>query len=427
MKHMMAKKQPDALSEELRDFFLEAAEDVKKGTPLTGPDGVFTPLMKRFVELALNKEMDHHLASAPSGKNRRNGYGKKTIQTTSGQIQIQPPRDREGSFEPELVPKRSTMIAPGMEGQILSLYARGMSYSDIRAQLWEIYGMEVSEARISAITDAVLEDARAWQDRPLENLYTIVWMDAMHFKVRQDGLVQAKAVYTLLGVNQHGFKEVLGLYIADTESAKFWLHVLGNLRRRGVEDILIACIDNLKGFEEAILLEYPATFVQSCIVHQVRNSLSAVPWKHYKEMVADMRAIYTASTLELAEVALDEFCKKWEKEYPRATTSWRANWHKLSTFLEFPDAIRKLIYTTNPIESLHSEFRKITKTKRAFTSESALIKLLFLAQRNISKKWEDKPTFGWKQILAQLHLIFPGRLEEERWLKPNPNNKNKLK
>lgn len=423
----MTKKQPDALSEELRSYFLEAAEDVKKGTPLTGPDGVFTPLMKRFVELALNTEMDYHLDSEPVGKNRRNGYGKKMIQTTGGQIQIHPPRDRNGTFEPALVPKRSTMMAPGMDSQIISLYSRGMSYSDIRQQLWEIYGMEVSEARITAITDAVLEDARAWQERPLDGLYAIIWMDAMHFKVRQDGIVQSKAVYTLLGVNRNGFKEVLGLYISGSESAKFWLQVLGNLRRRGVEDILIASIDNLNGFEDAILLEYPATFVQSCVVHQVRNTLSAVPCKDYKRIVKDMKAIYTAAELEGAEMALDKFCQTWEDQYPRATKSWRANWHKLSTFFEFSTSIRKLIYTTNPIESLHSEFRKITKTKRAFTSEAALIKLLYLAQRNISRKWEEQPMFGWKQILAELHLIFPDRLEPKSMKPSTPNNKSQIK
>lgn len=394
-------------------FESEAIAKLMTGVRFGGENGILTPLIKRFLEKALEAEMQQHLTESRPEGNRRNGRGHKRVKSDLGEVTIRPPRDRQGNFTPEILPKRTTTLTGSVDQQIISMYAKGMSYEDIREHMLQIYGLQVSEAKITAITDSIVEDVQAWQNRPLDRMYVIVWLDAIHFKVREAGRVVTKAVYTIMGVNQCGHKELLGMYVGEHEGARFWLEVLDHLRSRGVEDILIACIDNLKGFAEAIQTIFPKSAVQSCIVHQVRNTINFVPWKDTKEMVRDMKTIYHSPSLEQAQTHLDAFSRKWESRYPKIVQSWQTNWPKLSTFLEYPEAIRRLVYTTNPIESLHSQLRKITKTKRSFTSDMALLKLLYLVQNDVTEKWSQRPIFRWKEIKSQLMIIFPERINHD--------------
>jgi transposase-like protein len=303
------------------------------------------------------------------------------------------------------------MLPKDLEDKILGLYGLGMSYSDIQAHLQEMYGVYVSDGSINAITDRIIPAIRDWQSRPLERLYAIVWMDAIHFKIRSDGTVITKAVYSILGVNIHGEKEVLGLYLGDNESATFWLQVLSDLKQRGVDDILIASIDNLKGFGDAIENIYPKTEVQLCIVHQLRNSLKFVPWKNYKKVLADLKLVYQATSLDLAEHNLDVFEQKWGKQYPMIIKSWRANWNRLSQYFKYPQPIRKLIYTTNTVEGYHRMIRKTTKSKGAFTSDMGMLKLVYLATIQFNRRWKTG-ILGWPSILSQLMLYFESRMIE---------------
>lgn len=392
-------------------FEAEAINQLMTGARFGGESGVLTPLIKRFLEKALEAEMQHHIDQSKPEGNRRNGRGHKRVKSDLGEVTIRPPRDRKGDFEPEILPKRTTTLTGSIDKQIISMYAKGMSYEDIREHLLQIYGLHVSEAKLTAITNSIVDDVQAWQSRGLDGLYVIVWLDAIHFKVKQEGRIVSKAVYTIMGVNQFGHKEVLGMYVGEQEGARYWLEVLDNLRSRGVHDILIACIDNLKGFAEAIATIFPATAVQSCIVHQVRNTINYIPYKHTKEIVRDMKAIYQSSTLEQAHTHLEGFAKKWQGRYPKVVRSWQENWPKLSTFLEYPQPIRRLIYTTNPIESLHSQLRKITKTKRSFTSDMTLLKLLYLVQKDVTRKWDERPIFRWKEIKSQLIIHYPDRIK----------------
>lgn len=395
----------------LEDFSKEAADLIRQGKPLTGEGGVFTPLIKQVLEAALEGEMEAHLAETRQPEaNRRNGRAQKNLKSSLGGIEIFAPRDRNSSFEPQIIEKRQTFLPGDLEEKILGLYGLGMSYKDIQAHLLEMYGVSVSDGVLNSITDKVIPTIREWQSRPLERLYAIVWLDAIHFKIREDGKVITKAVYSVLGANMQGQKEVLGLYLGQSESATFWLQVLNDLNQRGVEDILIASIDNLNGFAEAIENIFPRTEVQLCIVHQIRNSVKYIPWKDSRAFLKDLKLVYRASTLVLAEHYLDELEKKWGKKYPVVIKSWRANWSRLSQFFKYPEPIRRLIYTTNTIEGYHRMVRKVTKSKGAFTSDMAMLKLVFLATVNFHKKWE-RGLRDWPKILNQLFTYFEERIK----------------
>lgn len=394
----------------------EKLKNVKSLSDLTGPNGVIQELIKKTVERILKAEQEAHLGYEPYKKgdkpqgNSRNGYSKKRIKTSSGQVEIEVPRDREGTFEPIFVEKHQT-FDPDLERRVTSMYARGMSTRDIKAQLEEFYGTEVSQALITKITDKVLEGVQAWQSRPLEDVYAVVFMDAIHFKVRQDAKVITKAAYTAMGIGLDGRVDVLGLWIAETEGAHFWLTVMTELKSRGVRDILIACVDGLKGFPEAIETAFPQTRVQLCVVHQIRASLRYLSYKHQKSFMADLKHVYRAPSLEIAEAALNELEAKWGETCSMAIKSWRANWTHLSTYFAFPAEIKKMIYTTNSVEALHRQFRKVTKTKGAFTTDEALKKMLYLATLDLKGQFRQKS--GWPLMLAQLKIIFGDRVPDK--------------
>ena len=389
----------------------KALEQLKSGKSLFGKDGAFAPLLKNFIEKALDAEMDGHLDDEQRDQgNKRNGKGKKTIKSSSGSFEIDTPQDRHSSFEPELIRKRQTVLAESLSGKIIGLYGLGMSYRDISKHIEEMYDMKISHTVLSQITDKIIPDIKAWQSRPLDPVYPIIWLDAMHFKVKEDGSVVHKALYNILGINKEGRKEILGLYVSESEGANFWLQVLTDLNNRGVKDILIASIDNLNGFSEAILSIYPQTEVQSCLVHQIRNSLRYVASKDQKEFIKDLKKVYRANSKDLAENELLKLEEKWGKKYPVVLESWKKNWDKLSTYFQYTEPIRKLIYTTNPIEGYHRQIRKVTKTKGAFTNEMALIKLVYLATLRIQKKWTS-PVQNWGLTAQQLAIKFEGRLD----------------
>jgi putative transposase len=398
--------------EELNHLKEKALKQFKEGKSLFGKEGAFAPLLKEFLEEALEAEMAEHLSDPANGSeagNKRNGRGSKTVKGTSGEFTIQTPQDRHSNFEPEIIKKRQRVLADNLEEKIIGLYGLGMSLRDISSHIKEMYDTEISATVLSEITDRIIPKIKEWQDRPLEPVYCIVWLDAMHYKVKVDGKVVHKALYNVLGINKDGFKEVLGMYISESEGANFWLQVLTNLSNRGVQDILIACTDNLRGFSEAILSIFPKAEVQSCIVHQIRNSLKYVASKDQKEFMKDLRKVYKADTKELAESALLDLAGKWEKKYPIVIQSWQNNWEKLSSFFEYTAPIRKLMYTTNPVEGFNRQVRKVTKTKGAFTSDMALLKLVYLATRNIEKKWSS-PLQNWSLTVQQLAIKFEGRL-----------------
>ena len=398
-------------NEEYEALKKKALEQFKTGQPLMGKDGAFAPLLKQFLEASLQSEMDEHLNEIERVKgNRRNGTSKKLLKTSDGSFELETPRDRESTFEPEIVRKRETILADNLEKKIIGMYGLGMSLRDISGHIKEMYDTDISAATLSSITDRVIPLVKEWQSRPLEEVYCIVWMDAMHYKVKDEGKVTSRAVYNILGITTEGKKELLGMYVSESEGANFWLSVLTDLQHRGVQDILIARIDNLKGFSEAINSIYPRTEVQSCIVHQIRNSLKYVASKNQKEFMRDLKEVYKAATLELAEENLKALDEKWGKKYPVVISSWQNNWHKLSTFFKYTESIRKLIYTTNAIEGFHRQVRKVTKNKTAFTSDMALLKLIYLAQRNISKKW-TQPLQNWSLAISQLSIIFGNRLK----------------
>jgi putative transposase len=381
---------------------------------ITGEDGLLKILTKRIVEKAMNAEMDQHLGYVkydPAGKNKgnsRNGTSRKTVITEQGYVNIEVPRDREGEFEPQIIKKYQRRFE-GFDDKIISMYGRGMTTRDIQEHLKDIYGVEVSPELISTVTDAVIEDVREWQNRPLDPFYAIVYFDAIVVKARQDGRVINKAVYTAIGVNKEGKKEALGLWISENEGAKFWAGIITELRNRGINDILIACIDGLKGLPDAIHALFPDTRIQLCIVHMVRNSTKFVSYKERKELSADLRAIYTAATEREGVQALDAFAEKWDKKYPMISKAWRTNWDNLNEFFGYPEEIRKVIYTTNAIESLNFSFRKVTKNRASFPTDEAILKLLYLALTNASKKW-TMPIRDWGAALNQFALYFGERV-----------------
>jgi putative transposase len=392
------------------NFEKEAIEKLNSGKELGGKDGVLGPMLKRLLEAAMEGEMDAHLGQEQA-PNRRNGKMGKKLKTGFGTIEVNTPRDRNSSFEPQILPKRQTTLGASLDHKVISLYGIGMSYSDICAHLEELYGVTTSPATLSTITDRVIEDVKIWQGRPLESVYPFVWLDAIHYKVKENGGIRSKAVYCILAVNREGIKELLGLYIGENEGARFWLKVISDLQNRGVKDIIIASVDNLKGLSNAIKSVFPDTEVQLCIVHQIRNSLRNIPAKNRRAVTRSLKNVYTAPSKDQAEVGLAQLEEQWGRQYPAMVRSWLDNWDELSNYFKYPDAIRRRIYTTNPIESFHSQLRKVTKTKRVFPSDMALMKLLYLVQENVAKKW-NYPLGSWCQTYSQLMIIFEKRLNQ---------------
>lgn len=400
-------------NEELNSVMEKAKEQFRKGEPLFGKNGAFHFMLENFLNTALETEMDEHLAEnkGNGGKDRRNGKMRKTVQSEYGPVEIQTPRDRDGSFEPEVVKKRETILAEGLSDKIISLYATGQSTRDISKFIEDNYGSSISAETISHITDRVWPEIQSWRSRSLEDVYPIVWLDAIHYKVKDEkGAVVSRAIYNVLGVDRYGFKDLLGMYVSQSEGANFWLGVLTDLKNRGVKDILIACIDGLKGFPDAINAVFPQTDVQLCIVHQIRNSLKYIASKNQKEFLADLKLVYQAVTQEKAETELSNLDSKWGEKYPIVIRSWQENWQNLSRYFQYTAEIRKLIYTTNTVEGYHRQIRKVTKTKGVFSSDESLLKLVYLAYRNIKKKW-TMPLANWSLIAQQLCIRFEERFK----------------
>ncbi len=402
---MTTQKNQEALLDEL----LAGCDDPKK---ILGENGLIRQLQKRLMEKVLEAELTEHLGYAPhasrKGSNVRNGSASKRITTGSGQVDIAVPRDRDGSFEPQIVKKRQRRL-DGFDDKVLAFYARGLSTREIQGQLEEIYEVEVSPTLISNVTAAVNEDVKAWQERPLDAVYPILYFDAIHVKSREDGPVKNKAVYLALGINMEGQKELLGMWMSENEGAKFWLQVFTELKNRGVEDCFIASVDGLKGLPEALESVFPNVQVQLCIVHKVRNSLKYVPWKERKAVAADLRAIYGAATLGEAETALERFSERWDNKYPAIAPTWRADWTRLTVFFDYPPDIRKVIYTTNAIESLNYSMRRVLKHRRVFPHDDAIKKVFYLALNHISKKW-TMPIRNWASALNQFVIMFGDRV-----------------
>ena len=393
--------------------FEKAVKELLAGKKIGGKDGVLAPLVKELVEAALEAEIESHIADEvlQGKRNRRNGYNRKTVKSSSGEFELATPRDREGSFEPQIIKKHQTTISDEIEEKILSMYALGMSYRDISKHIEEIYQISISTATINAITDKIISKVKEWQARPLERVYPFIFLDAIHYKIKDNGKYVNKAVYTILGINIQGKKEILGLYLSESEGANFWLQILSDLNNRGVKDILIASIDGLKGFPEAINSIYPNTEVQLCVIHQIRNSLKYVASKNQKEFMKDLKKVYQAVSKEQAETELDRLEEKWGDKYPIVIKSWRNKWDNLTHYFKYPKPIRKVIYTTNIIESVHRQFRKLTKTKGAFPNENSLLKLLYMGIQNAEKKW-TMPIRNWNLTLSQLAIFFEGRLDD---------------
>ena len=378
-------------------------------------------LFKEFVgdilENGLEAELDDELGYSKydyrnkDTDNSRNGHSTKTMKTSFGEIDIDVPRDRKGEFEPQLVKKQQTSLSGDIEEKILSMYAKGMTTRDIDAHIREIYGLEVSDSTVSRITDKILPVVKEWQQRPLEEIYAVVFLDAIHYQVRSEGQIVKKAVYIAIGINMSGIKEVLGMWVGENESAKYWLSILNGIRNRGVEDILIACVDGLTGFDNAIEAVYPKTEIQQCIIHQIRNTTRFVSYKDIKALMADLKHVYAAVDEETALYELEVFGEKWNAKYPKIAQSWEANWSKLSTYFKYPQEVRMLIYTTNAIEGFNRQLRKVTKSKSVFPTDDSLLKMLYLAMMDITKKWTGKRR-DWGIIHSQLEVFFADRLPD---------------
>lgn len=396
---------PEQLQQYVMEHGLTTAADAQQ---------LVKELLADTLQAMLEAELTHTLGHPKNGHsqtgNRRNGHSAKTVRTENGDVTLAIPRDRAGNHTPTIVPKHTKSL-PSIEQQIVALYAKGMSTRDIQDHLQQVYGLDVSPMLVSTVTDRLVPMIEAWQERPLAATYAVVFLDAIQYKVREDGQVVTKAAYVVLGIDLEGQKDILGFWIGAHESSRFWLGVLSDLRQRGVEDILIACTDNLTGFSEAIAAQFPQTAVQKCVVHQIRTSLKYVSYKDYKKVTADLRPIYTAPNEAAARAALDRFAVQWEGAYPWCVKSWRANWDELATMFAYPPEIRKLIYTTNAIESFHRQLRKVTKTKAAFPTDDALRKSLYLAMQDITRKWTMRLPH-WGQVLKQLVILFPGRVPE---------------
>ena len=410
----MAGGKKDSEREKELKRLLDGLIKVKTAEEILGESGLVKELTQRLVTHVLEGEMtahlgyDKHAAEGRNGGNSRNGRARKRLKSGTAELEIEVPRDREGSFEPQLVRKRQRRL-PGFDDKVIALYARGMTTREIQGHLKELYGVEVSATLISAVTDSVMEDVRAWQARPLERFYPIVYLDAIHLKIREERHVQTRAVYVALALNSEGHKELLGFWVGEAEGAKFWLGILTELRNRGVEDMLIAAIDGLKDFPEAVAAVYPKTQVQLCIVHMVRNSLRYVSWKHRKAVARDLRSIYSAPSLEAAGAGLDHFSQQWDETCPLISRMWRTHWANLTPFFDYPPAIRKVIYTTNAVESIQAQLRKVTKKHGAFPSVDSVSKVLYLALMKAKERW-TMPIRDWPNALYHLSLVFPGRV-----------------
>ena len=378
---------------------------------------LFKETIAEFMEGSLESELDEELGYEPydiknkTTDNNRNGHSKKTLRTGMGKVEIDVPRDRNGDFEPKLLPKNQTSISQDMENKIISMYAKGMSTSDIETHIRDIYGLDVSDSTVSRITDKILPEAKEWQQRPLESVYAVVFLDAIHYHVRSEGQIIKKAVYIAIGIGLNGKKDVLGMWVGENERAKFWANVLNNMRNRGVEDILIACTDNLSGFSQAIEAVFLQTDIQNCIIHQIRNSSRYVSYKDLKALMAELKRVYTAVDEESAMNALDEFAEIWDSKYPKISKSWRDNWANLSTYFKFPQELRKLIYTTNAIEGFNRQLKKVTKAKSVFPTDDSLFKMLYLAMKDITKKWTGRRQ-DRSSIYAQLTIYYGDRILE---------------
>ena len=409
--HGLAKKDTnDRFSNEQVKQFIEQGQIKSMGDV----QSALKDLFRQTLQAMLEGEMDHHLGythgdqAGKQTENRRNGHGSKKVRSDYGDIALTVPRDREADFEPQIVKKRQKTIT-GLEDQILGLYAKGISARDIQDHLERLYGIEVSPAFISDVTDKVLIQIQEWQSRPLAPVYALMFLDAVHFKVRQEGRIVSKAAYIMIGVDLEGMKEVLGIWIGEAESAKFWMSTLSEIKSRGTQDVLLCCVDNLTGFSEAIKAVFPGALIQKCLVHQVRNSLRYVSHKDAKAVVAGMKAIYTAPSEAAALIALDAFESEWGVKYPLVIAGWRRNWSELATFFGFAPELRRLIYTTNMIESFHRQLRKVTKGKSVFPTDVSLLKMLYLVTHDVQRKWTVRIAH-WGQILAQLSITFEGRI-----------------
>ena len=398
-------------------------EKIRELLELVGVNGMediqqlFRETIAEFMEDGLDAEMDEHLGydrydtKEKETDDSRNGHSSKTLLTSFGDMPIQVPRDRKGEFDPVILKRNQTSISQDVEEKIISMYAKGMSSTDIGDHIRDIYGIEVSESTVSRITDKVLPAAKEWQQRPLESIYAVMFMDAIHYHVRSEGQIVKKAVYIAIGIDLDGRKDVLGMWVGENESAKYWATVLNSLRNRGVEDVFIACTDNLTGFSNAIEAVFPKTDIQNCIIHQLRNSSKYVSYKDLKSLMADLKQVYAAVDEPSAEAALDRFAGKWDKKYPKISASWRENWPNLSTYFKFPEELRRLIYTTNVIEGFNRQLRKVTKSKAVFPTDDSLFKMLYLAMVDITKKWTGRRQ-DWSVIHAQLAVYYADRMPE---------------
>jgi len=394
-------------------FKEEALKGIREGKSFSGEQNVLLPMIKDLLEGAMQAELDLHITDERSNDdqskpNRKNGYMSKTIKSEQGSFQLDTPRDRNGTFSPQIVEKQQTILGDAFQDKIISLYSSGMSYSDIQNHLQSLYGTKISKGKLTEITDRILPEIEQWKNRQLESIYSMIWLDALHFSVRENNMTVKKAVYVVLGYDMYGKKDVLGLYIGETESSKFWLRVLEDIQNRGVKDILIACMDNLSGFTQAVESIYPLTDVQLCIIHQIRNSIKYVSHKNYSVVLTDLKKIYKATNLDAASLAMDEFEEKWNEKYPIIVRSWRNNWLHLTRFFDYSADIRRIMYTTNTVEGFNRQLRKYTKSKGAFSSEQALMKLLFILTKNICDRWTGKPAC-WGQVQQQLLIKFEER------------------
>lgn len=398
------------MKEKIKFDMESAIQALRDGKDLSGKDGIFTPLIKQLTEAAMQAELEEHLATEES-PNRKNGTTSKTMKSPAGEFELKTPRDRANTFEPQIIKKHQTHLTDELERKVIALFALGNSYQDIRSHIVDMYDISLSNGTINAVTDKLLPELQAWRERDLDAIYPIVWLDAIHYKIKENGRYVSKAIYTILGLNIEGKKELLGLYLSDQEGAHHWLSVLTDLNNRGVKDILIACVDGLKGFPEAIETIYPDTEIQHCIIHQIRNSMKYVASKNQKAFMADLKCVYKAATLNAAEAALDELEAKWGDKYPMVIKSWRSKWTTLSAYFKYPDYVRTAIYTTNAVEAVHRQFRKLTKTKGGFANENSLLKLLYAGILKASERWTH-PVQNWNLTLSQLAIHFEGRLDQ---------------
>ena len=406
--------QKQAIRKMMKSYLNDNEISIKDGGDV---NGVMRDMMSVLLEGVLDEELDEELGYSKydyknkETDNSRNGHSEKTMHTSYGDMNVAIPRDRKGDYEPQLIKKYQNTVTQDMEEKIISMYAKGMTTSDIESHLRELYGIEISDSTISRVTEKVMPLVKEWQNRPLEQIYAVVFLDAIHYHVRSEGHVVKKAVYIALGIDMEGHRDVLGMYVGENESAKFWLTILNSLKNRGVEDILIACVDGLSGFPQAIEAAYPETEVQQCIVHQIRNSTRYTSYKDLKKLIADLKCVYAAQSEELALEALESFKAKWNDKYPKIYKSWHDHWPLLSTYFKYPEPVRRLIYTTNSIEAFNRQLRKVTKNKGVFPSDESLLKMLYLATMDITKKWTGRRQ-DWGVIHSQLEIYFEDRLEK---------------